>query len=687
MELTTANRDLAVAIDRGRSSSVERCRACAVKPGWLSTRLRPVKSMPVSASLPRRDRRGREAAALHSIQLVSRTFNFSSSAPAPRQAGQCPVSLGARNVFAHLPAEARNFLRQPQYAGKFLQMARNYICSFALLFGLAFGCCSHDEPRLNPTTELDGPSIDTLDDADSTGTSETDEEVASLPDTAQSTGWVGTPTFISGAFSPQTEEAIAKTKAGWAILMILGAEALTSSRDGHLTTLDPGMADNNRLALLPVGLDGAPASPIEIARTSGFLVSGGMSRCGDNLWGAATTSDALESWVFRARTDLSELTVARFVATGNDAIGGRGVAQIYSVQCSGTEATFVVRLTAGMQVIPPIASAIDFPRVQGETWLLVDGESLFDSGKLEHIGEANVAIGTVRQGRQQTAIFAASDVNGGVQVARTRILRHDFATSLTSRLIDVDLPSNVFNPIYAEDLSPDGTGDLAVLCARYQGAFELGDFTIADPLSSDFCAVVRGGRVTAVRAFQNIVPTDVAISGGAVWFSGSLAGADPTLGGAANGDFVAFLAGLDASNLELHSSAYWFADGRDTFVRSMIEGASSGPCADQSNVAMEVASYDRTLGYGAPKLELAMAGRSGTACTNTIASVDGYDSIERTALFSALNQTSCATAQRLAVLPHGLKLSVGSQTTSAASGQERFSIVVFAPEECSITSP
>ena len=37
MELTTANRDLAVAIDRGRSSSVERCPASKSERALLST--------------------------------------------------------------------------------------------------------------------------------------------------------------------------------------------------------------------------------------------------------------------------------------------------------------------------------------------------------------------------------------------------------------------------------------------------------------------------------------------------------------------------------------------------------------------------------------------------------------------------------------------------------------------------
>ena len=43
MELTTANRDLAVSIDRGRSSSVERWLASAVRTGWHSA-ISPVQA-------------------------------------------------------------------------------------------------------------------------------------------------------------------------------------------------------------------------------------------------------------------------------------------------------------------------------------------------------------------------------------------------------------------------------------------------------------------------------------------------------------------------------------------------------------------------------------------------------------------------------------------------------------------
>lgn len=541
-----------------------------------------------------------------------------------------------------------------------------------LVMGL-FAACGSD--AAGASSEATAPDHDVADAADAVDIAD-----GSAPGRLRAT-------ILMGGASPSWQpEALADTDEGWVLLVDLGAEPLTATRDGVVSTLEPGLAEVHRLALLPVAVDGTIGAPIEVARTAGVFPLRGVAvrRCGDHLWGTAERWDQSESWVFRARTDLSDLTAARFVAVGNGPTGDPGVADSYGVQCAGAEAVFVVRHTAGLRVTPPGGDEVEVAAA-GETWRLVDGVALFEAGRFEHIGARDVVIDEVRPGRRGTFLYAEYDVNGPEQVAAWRILRHDFATGLTTRFIEADLPDNVSNPVYAEDLeAADGGSPSAMLCARFQGAFELDDVVIDDPLASDFCASVVDGRVVAARAFRNIVPTDVTLARGQFWFAGSLAGADPTLGDAANDGYMAFLVGLDPTSLEVVARATWAVDRRDSFVRSIHQVSGRAPCPE-AGVAMEVQSLDPVLGNLVPELELVMAAPGGTACADAIASVTGHDDGYVSPTFSAIRQSSCAMARRLAILPAGYGLSVGTETSAAAGAG--FSLVIFEPEECSMTSP
>ena len=124
-----------------------------------------------------------------------------------------------------------------------------------LVMGL-FAACGSD--AAGASSEATAPDHDVADAADAVDIAD-----GSAPGRLRAT-------ILMGGASPSWQpEALADTDEGWVLLVDLGAEPLTATRDGVVSTLEPGLAEVHRLALLPVAVDGTIGAPIEVARTAG----------------------------------------------------------------------------------------------------------------------------------------------------------------------------------------------------------------------------------------------------------------------------------------------------------------------------------------------------------------------------------------------------------------------------------
>jgi len=549
--------------------------------------------------------------------------------------------------------------------------------------------CAGD--RAGPTgDEVDSGSSDASDVADSAVPDAAD--AADVADShgadadAPTGGWLGDFWLVGGALLAGP---IAVTTDGWALLLTANQGRVTGTHGDAVLPIAPE-GDGGRLLVMPVDRDGRPQPAVEVGVGPMAALHGGLRRCGDSIWGGASTTTT--SWLFRAPADdLSDLTVARFEALGEPATqeGEPGpVARVGEVACVGSDAAFVVNVTQGMRVLPPHGEAFDIEPVARATWLLADGRALLDEGRLDATGDGHIS--TLRAGAGGTVLFTEVDVNPGAGRGSSRILRHDFATGATTPFVDVVFPREVYSLRFAEDTRDDGASGVGGFCVRGGGELDLGDVSVSNPGASDVCAIVSGGAVTAALAMERIGL--VAFDDGLFWLSGQYVGGDPLLGPAV-GTHDAFLLGFDPATMSVVARAHFGAPDTSTGARALMPIAGEGACAGRGTMGLEVSTVAAGgLHYSAggrpdSRISVVQAGPGGTGCHDAV----GVVIIEGTYLFipsearlSHARPGPCAGARRLAALTPGARVAVGAEITPRIL-YGGFGLVAFEPETCSMT--
>ncbi|MCC6624193.1 MAG: hypothetical protein IT385_23280 [Deltaproteobacteria bacterium] len=480
---------------------------------------------------------------------------------------------------------------------------------------------------------------------------------------------------LEGARMPQDELAIAATADGWVVVLLANRRALSARTSGLEQELAPS-ADDERVVLLPVRHDGALAAPLEVIATPAMLGYGSVTRCGGRVWGTATTTDNRESWVFRVEDDLSALRVAHVVATGTSRSESSAPrVEVRSVDCVGGAAMFILFGDGPSRITLPSGDTIDGATSEGEAWHLVDADALIDEGRLVATSRPGDFLDGLQPGAGGTVLFTAFEV-AGVSPSAVRVLRHDFGTGTTTPLVSPDLPASLFAIRYAEALDGPDAGRLAVLCARSQEEVTLEGVRVSDPLAGDFCVTFRDGHVLAHRAFRGIVPHDVRIGDGLVWFSGTLAESDPALGDAADGH-AAFVVALDPTTIEPRLTRLVSAPELDTGPRALVAASAGCPAP-----GMMLETEGRARPDAASRTVVVrdvVVGADGVECEAEVVTAHGVHAFLSPLLLGPRAPEGCA-ARRLALLAPGTTLDLDSGSTPAPVGA--FGVQVISPAGC-----